>query len=121
MPIVDVEIVLDERESLASDLAISLAESIGSVFETPPGRTWVRLRTLDRSRYAEHGGTPGDVRPVFVTVLKSQRPADEALRDEIARLTREVARVVGRSPDNVHVLYEPDARGRMAFGGELVQ
>ncbi len=121
MPIVDVEIVVEKGESLPPDLAISLAEVIGAVLTAPPGRTWVRLRTLLRERYAEHGGTPDDIRPVFVTVLKSQRPAGDAVRDEVARLTSEVARLIERSPDNVHILYEPDARGRIAFGGNFVE
>jgi phenylpyruvate tautomerase PptA (4-oxalocrotonate tautomerase family) len=121
MPIVDVEIVVAEADVLPANMAQQLADAIGSVFTAPPGRTWLRLRALRRDRYAEHGGATDDIQPVFVSVLKAQRPTDVALRDEIAQLTTEVARLVRRAPENVHVLYLPDARGRIAFGGELVE
>jgi hypothetical protein len=34
-------------------------------------------------------------------------------------LTEGVASLCGRSPENVHLLYEADAQGRIAFGGRL--
>ena len=121
MPIVDVEIVLNDGQSLRASLAAELAEVIGSVFETPKGRTWVRLRSLPRSDYSENGGTPDYAQPVFVTILKSQRPQGETLQREVRLLSNAIAAIVDRNADNVHVLYEPDARGRIAFGGELVE
>ena len=121
MPIVDVEIVVSDGETARTTLARELADAIGDAFATPPGRTWVRVRTLPRMQYAEHGGTPEDAKPVFVNVLKSQRPAGAGWRDEVRRLTDVIARVVGRTPESVHVLYEPDARGRIAFGGEVLE
>ena len=121
MPIVDVEIVLHDGQSLRANLAAELAEVIGSVFETPKGRTWVRLRSLARSAYSENGGTPDHVQPVFVTILKSQRPQGEVLKREVRLLTNAIAAIIDRNADTVHILYEPDAKGRIAFGGELVE
>jgi phenylpyruvate tautomerase PptA (4-oxalocrotonate tautomerase family) len=122
MPIVDVELVLREGEMLAVALARDLADAIGEVFAAPPGRTWVRLRSLPIAQYAEHGGTSEEeVRPVFVGVLKSQRPTGARWHDEVRRLTEAIAHAVGRPPEHVHVLYEPEARGRIAFGGEVVE
>jgi phenylpyruvate tautomerase PptA (4-oxalocrotonate tautomerase family) len=121
MPIVDVEIVLSADERLAADLAQRLADAIGDVFAAPRGHTWVRLRTLARGDYAEHGGVNDDIRPVFATVMKSQRPSGQAMRNEVSSLTGEIARLVNRSPENVHIVYAPDARGRIAFGGQLVE
>lgn len=121
MPIVDVEIVLDEGESLRTSLVADLADAIGRVFDTPKGKTWVRLRSLPRAQYSENGGLPEYARPVFVHVLKSQKPVAEGLVREVRLLTNAIASAVGRSAENVHVLYGPDARGRIAFGGELVQ
>lgn len=114
MPILDVDIV----GAADLDLAQRIADAAGRVFQTPPGETWVRLRSP--AAYAESGGTlPEGVRPVFVSVLKARPPAGEALVLEVAALTDAVAQACGRPPENVHVIYEPAAHGRIAFGGHL--
>ena len=122
MPILDVEIVVETGETIEAGLAPRLADAAGGVFGTPAGRTWIRLRTLPAAQYAESGGgPPTGVRPVFVAVLKSARPNGEALRDETLQLTEAIAAVCDRPTENVHVLWLPDASGRMAFGGRLVE
>ena len=119
MPIVDIEIVVSEGETMRTTFANEAADAIGKVLATPAGRTWVRVRTLPRLQYAENGGTPSDVQPVFVNVLRSQCPAGAQWLDEVRRLTDVIAGLVSRTPENVHVLYQPDARGRIAFGGDV--
>ncbi len=121
MPIVDFEIVVPDGEALATDLAQRLADAAGDVLGTESRRTWVRLRTLDETHYAENDGQEPGVRPVFVTVLRAVRPGPDDLQTEAARLTERVAAVTGRPVENVHVLYLPDGAGRIAFGGRLVQ
>ena len=119
MPIVDVELV---GETLATaDTTQRLADAVGEALESRPGGTWVRVRLLDRSCYAENGGLPEGVQPVFVTVLERHRPTGKELTDRVARVTAAVAGVVGRDPVNVHVLFEDDAAGRLSFGGRLVE
>src|SRR6186997_2430663 len=114
MPIVDVEIV--GSDSVASDLASRLADMAGQVFGGPPASTWVRVRLLPRHLYAENGiQTPDGWHSVFVTVLKAQRPTGAALETEVRALTEGVASGCGRPPENVHILYESDAQGRIAF------
>jgi phenylpyruvate tautomerase PptA (4-oxalocrotonate tautomerase family) len=121
MPILDIEIVLRDGESLPSSLASKLAEAAAQVFRTPPGGTWVKLKLLLPENYAEDdGGPPEGVHPVFVRVLKAERPGAAELESEIAGLTRAIARICDRPPTNVHVIYEPDAKGRVAFGGKIV-
>jgi phenylpyruvate tautomerase PptA (4-oxalocrotonate tautomerase family) len=118
MPIVDVEIV--GAESVDGDLAARLADMAGEVLGSPPGSTWVRVRLLPRHLYAENGtGTPAGWNAVFVTVLKAQRPVGTTLETEVHALTEGIAKLCGRPAANVHVLYEPDALGRIAFGGRL--
>src|SRR5688572_12992529 len=118
MPIVDVEIITSEP--LNGGLAARLAEMAAQVFGGPPASTWVRVRSLPKERYAENGtATPEGWRSVFVTVRKAQRPTGSALEAEVRALTEGVARVCGRPVENVHILYEPDAQGRIAFGGSL--
>jgi hypothetical protein len=122
MPILEIEIVVPENETLSGELAPSLAEAAGEIFESPAGGTWVRLRDLPLSQYAENGGGPQeDVLPVFVTVLKARLPSPGDLEGEIERLTNEIARLCKRSVENVHLFYQPEGVGRIAFGGRLVR
>ena len=59
--------------------------------------------------------------PIFVSVLKREMPVGAELQSEIRRLTAAVAEICDRPPDTVHVLYEASAKGRLAFGGTLVE
>jgi hypothetical protein len=121
MPILDIEIVLSEGETLQAGMASALANAAGSVFGSPPGGTWLRLRELHLDQYAENGGgPPPGVQPVFVTVLKSRLPSPGDLEREIGTLTREIARLCERPPENVHLIYLPEGAGRVAFGGRLI-
>lgn len=121
MPILDVELVLRPDESLPADLARQIAVRAGEVFAAPPGTTWVKLRTLAATHYAENEAEPGPaVSPVFVTVLKAHLPEPAALQAEVAALTEAIAAACGRPPENVHILYLPPGVGRVAFGGKLV-
>lgn len=113
MPILDITIVgAATDETLAQRLADAAGDALGS----ERGRTWVRLHRLARTDYAESGGS--DVEPVFAQVLLAQPPDDRAA---LARsLSRAIGRAAGRPEENVHVLFEPAAAGRIAFGGSLV-
>jgi phenylpyruvate tautomerase PptA (4-oxalocrotonate tautomerase family) len=118
MPIVDVEIV--GADPVASDLASRLADVAGKVFGSSPATTWVRVRLLPQHLYAEnHTASPEGWHSVFVTVLKAQRPTGADLESEVSALADGVSAVCGRPVERVHILYEPDAQGRIAFGGRL--
>jgi phenylpyruvate tautomerase PptA (4-oxalocrotonate tautomerase family) len=119
MPIVDVELVGDADET--GEITQRLADALGEALSSRAGGTWVRLRHLERSRYAENGGLDDEVCPVFVTVLERNRATGRSLEDRVARVTAAVAEVTGRHPSHVHVLFEDDAAGRLSFGGRLVE
>ncbi|MEM7247401.1 MAG: hypothetical protein AAF533_18825 [Acidobacteriota bacterium] len=121
MPILDIEIEAERDDEIAPDLAERLASVAGRVLETPPGRTWVRVHRLSRCRHAENDEElPVDARPTFVRLLLARWP-DEARRSELAtRLTAEVAAACDRPADNLTLIFEPPAAGRIAFGGRLV-
>lgn len=120
VPIVDVEIIAPAANAAPNTRA--LADALGSVFATPPGSTWVRLRSLDATAYAEnHAELSNDGLPVFVTVLHAHLPARDALIAELRAVTRAVAAWAGRPAENVHVQYAPAAAGRQAFGGGLIE
>ncbi len=122
MPIVDVEVVSGDREGATANGAGVLADALGMVFATAPGRTWVRLRTLPAVGYAENETEldPGEW-PVFVTVLHAHPPEGEARAAEVLAVTSAVAAWAARAPERVHVQYAPAAAGRQAFGGRLVE
>jgi len=122
MPILDIEMVTAEGEGPEDEKAAALADAAAKVLETPIGRTWVRLRALPRAQYAENGGGPADgVLPVFVSVLRSTPPYGEHRGAEAKKLAEAVGLALNRPAENVHVIYEPAARGRIAFGGNLLQ
>lgn len=124
MPIVDIEVVTGavDPEVVDKETLQLLADELGSVFGSDPGETWVRLRSIDHDAYAENGGVPGSpVRPVFVSILRAELPERAALRREMRRVAEIVARMLDRPRENVHVLYAPDARGRIGFGGTLLE
>lgn len=121
MPIVDIELVAASAPGTGGASARVLADSLGEVFGSQPGRTWVRVRILDSLAYAENGtDVSSDDLPVFVTVLHAHLTEGEALVDEVGAVTAVLARCLGRHPDRVHVQYAPAATGRQAFGGKLV-
>ena len=121
MPILEVEITTSNGDILAPGLAQSIADSAGAVLGTPPGRTCVKLRALSREHYAESNSiVPDDVYPVFVTLLKSRIGTADERKTEANRLCGAIAKACNRPKENVHILYLPEAAGRMSFGGELV-
>ena len=123
MPILDIDLVQpDGAAPPAAALTQALADAAGHVFGSAPGRTWVRLRTLPRSQYAENDAVLApDAGPVFVTVLHARPPHDDALAREVAALTHALSAALGRAQEHVHVQYAPAATGRQAFGGDLVR
>jgi len=121
VPLLEVEVVLKDSEVLDLRAAARIAEAAASVFGAPPGNTWVRMKTLLPTAYAEDaGGPPDGVFPVFVSVVKARYGSVGERTSEAERLTRAIAPILKRPPENVHILYEPDGAGRVAFGGRLV-
>ncbi|MFP3854090.1 MAG: hypothetical protein ACLFWD_07330, partial [Anaerolineales bacterium] len=84
--------------------------------------TWVRLSYVGLDDYAEAGGgPPPGVLPVFVRVLLADVPERQDRRELARELSSRVAKKVNRPIENVHLLFEPPGRGRVAFGGRLVE
>lgn len=122
MPIVDIELVHAHEPAASHPSASALASALGTAFGTPPGRTWVRVRHLPASAYAENDSElSADELPVFVTVLLAHWPAGEAMAEQVRQVTQAVADGLSLSPERVHVQYAPEAAGRQAFGGQLVR
>ncbi len=118
MPMLDVVVVGAVPEP--GGLAQRLADAVGEALREAPGRTWVRLRECSGEEYAEHGGAPEGVSPVFVWLLRAVPLDGEARRDELRAVATAVAGVTGRPAARVHVVLEPDGAGRVAFGGVSV-
>ncbi|MBU1050747.1 hypothetical protein KKG90_12065 [Candidatus Bipolaricaulota bacterium] len=122
MPILDLEVIVAQNEDIDPGWAQQIADVAGSVFGTPPGRTWVRMRAMQQSHDAENATSRSEnLHPIFVTVPKAQNPPIELLRVEALKLTQEIACITERQSENIHVLYLPPAVNRMAFGGIWVE
>jgi len=121
MPVVRVEIVDRPGASLAPDLAQRLADRTGAALGSAPGTTWAIVSVIPSTQYAESGGSEGGYLPVFVRVLRQFLPDLPGRAAEAAALTRAVSEVTGKVADQIHVIYEAPAAGRVAFGGVLVE
>jgi phenylpyruvate tautomerase PptA (4-oxalocrotonate tautomerase family) len=123
MPILDIECVLPAGSTAAlAGAAQRLADTAGRALGSKPGHTWVRLRMLDATAYAENDATlDADGLPVFVTVLHAHVPQGAALTAQVNALTQAVAESLGVDAQRVHVQMAPAAAGRQAFGGRLVE
>ena len=117
MPIIDVEIVGKPADP---KLTQQLADELGQAFRANPGKVWVRVRALAAELYAEND-VPNAPQPIFVSITTSHPPEGEELRRRVHHVTNAVARVIGRDPGVVHVVFDASAKGRVAFGGVLVK
>jgi phenylpyruvate tautomerase PptA (4-oxalocrotonate tautomerase family) len=120
MPIVDIEIVLRPGESLPGDVAAALADNLGRIFGSPQNGTWVKVRVIPDLYYAENGGKEAGVYPVFVSILKANVPDSEEMQREVGAITAAVAQICTRAPELIHIVYQPEGKGRVAFGGRIV-
>jgi phenylpyruvate tautomerase PptA (4-oxalocrotonate tautomerase family) len=122
MPIVDIHYVCSKGAPSDPPSAQQLADTLGRVFDSPPGRTWVRLHLLPREHYAENDVTLDDAAlPVFVIVLLARRPTADVFAVQTRAITQSVAGCFGRRAERIHVEYASPASGRLAFGGRLVE
>lgn len=121
MPILDVEIVVEDATKLDEGLAAKIADMAAGVYGSVPNQVWVKLRPIPIPFYSENGGGPiADSLPVFVSILKVSLIGID-LKAEAIRMTNGIAHLCQRPPENVHVIYEPPATGRVVFGGKLVE
>ncbi|MEX0289392.1 MAG: 4-oxalocrotonate tautomerase family protein [Flavobacteriaceae bacterium] len=121
MPILEIEYIATKGELIPGDLAQRIADAAESIFNSPKGTIWIKLRQLEADGYAENGipstSTP---RPVFAKVLKRKAGDESTLRGEAMALARCIAQQMDRDVENIHIIYEASAQGRIAFGGELL-
>ena len=122
MPQLDIDIIFRANETLKGDAVQRLADAAGKIFDTPPGKTRVKINPIPRNYWAENKTTVDSyVGPVLVSVLKRTRPEPDQIETEARELTKVIAGILDRPDENVHIKYEADAVGRVAFGGKLVK
>jgi len=122
LPIVTIQIVTSSNDDTysATDVA-RLSDSLGSIFNSEPGSTWLKLEYLDRTLYAENETElDSDIQPTFVEVLKRSLPDQDMLTTEAREIAAAVAHTLSRPVENVHIIYLPSGEGRIAFGGKLL-
>jgi phenylpyruvate tautomerase PptA (4-oxalocrotonate tautomerase family) len=122
MPIVDIKLVLRKDASPRPRLARAIADAVGAALHLPPGRVWVRVSAIAEQDYAENGTSEAETdTPVFVSVLHAVLPPQPALQTEASVLASTIAGVVGTGANLVHIEYAPPGKGRIAFGGILLE
>ena len=127
MPIVTIETLseapLSKEDALPTTAQLQVvADELGTLFGSQPNGTWVRARQQQRAYYVENDGlVDADLRPAMVEILKSVLEPEDQLAAEAASVCSIVAKSLGRPERDVHVVYQPAASGRIAFGGKLVR
>jgi phenylpyruvate tautomerase PptA (4-oxalocrotonate tautomerase family) len=121
MPVLEVRVVGELAGGLDDGLAQRIADAAAEVLGSRPRGTWVTVDMVAAERYGENGGVEAGVAPVFVRVLLRDGPPGADAAERVAALTGAVAGCCGRAPENVHIIFEPAAAGRVAFGGRLVE
>jgi phenylpyruvate tautomerase PptA (4-oxalocrotonate tautomerase family) len=120
MPLVEIEHIGAFPRS-AHALSQELADALATVFSSARAETWVRLRSLSSENYAENGeDDPLGAEAIFVSITKKDLPSSSLLANQATAVASVVATVFQRSIDRVHIIYEPPARNRIAFGGRLI-
>ncbi|MCH9672110.1 MAG: hypothetical protein K0U93_11740 [Gammaproteobacteria bacterium] len=122
MPIVRIESVL-ALEAVTPERAqlLSLADRLGRLFETPPGETSIRYTSVPLVHYAHNEAElADDSEPTFVEIIQYAAPLESVRRAQAHEIANLVAEALSRSKSSVHVIFQPDGRKRVAFGGELV-
>ena len=122
MPIVRRQLVIrDDSERVAHETLQLLADELGAYFQSGTAATWIKVDYIPFEQYAENQEPLcEDARPTLVYVLKYRIPDQDRLALEAKQLARIVANVLRRPERNTHIIYEPDGKGRVAFGGLLV-
>ena len=116
MPILDVELIgQQESDPPIEQLASRIAHAVGDALGVPSGQLWVKARRVAASSYAENGPR-NDVLPIFVRVLVRTRDP-QVWPQRAAAIADAVANATSRPRDLIHVIFEPDATGRVFFGG----
>lgn len=121
MPIVNIQLVIEDTDSIADGVVQALADRLGELFGSDPGGVWVKVSCLPRSQYAENRSCLSSaIKPTFVEILHRRLPETPELAQQADRVADVVAAVLGRAKENTHVLFLPEGAFRVAFGGKLL-
>jgi phenylpyruvate tautomerase PptA (4-oxalocrotonate tautomerase family) len=120
LPILTVELI-GSPDRPPRGLARAIADATAPILGSEPNGTWVRLRALRPDEYAENGDAYLGARAAIVTVLAADPPSTAARAAEAELLCAAIAEATDRDPAHVHLIYDPPARGRVAFGGRLLE
>lgn len=123
MPIITIKLLAENPQKTIPTLQVQeLADRLAALFNTGRRQTWVTVECQPRAHYAENWVASGDVvYPTFVEVLKAKLSEPDELAAEAEQIATIVSSVLGCPKENTHILYLPEAVGRIAFGGKLLR
>ena len=115
MMLLEVEVVGQQiGDPPTEKLAERIVDTVARLFVIPPGQLAVKLQKISASNYAQN--SPTRTLPVFVRVLvRTKDPSVWPKRAETIPVA--VSEATCRERDVVHVIFEPDATGRVFYGG----
>jgi hypothetical protein len=116
MMILEVEVVGQQGGDPPTEkLAVRIVDAVAAALSIPAGHLCVKVRKLSASLYAENGPPPQSL-PVFVRVLVRTR--DRSVWPKRAEtIALALSHATTRPRAAVHVIFEPDATGRLFIGG----
>jgi phenylpyruvate tautomerase PptA (4-oxalocrotonate tautomerase family) len=112
MPIIRVTVIGDH--ALGQNAAKRLAEGAGRILHSAPGSVWVRIEQVLEDHYAENA--PEWPRPLFLHLLL--REGMVSIQPGQVEALCDLAHTIFHVPaQQIHLIVEPPAAGRMYFGG----
>ncbi len=124
MPLINLEILQDPipQPELDSEQVQQLCDAIGQAMGSRQAGTWLKVSYLSRGQYAENQELlVPDIRPVFAYIIRAELLPNAQLQEEAQRLAAVIGQHLDRPQQNIHIIYEPEGKGRIAFGGQLVE
>lgn len=119
MPILQIDIVGDS-ERRKENLAQRIADAAAIALNSRPGGTWVKLQFIATANYAENEGATEGL-PIIASLIQAEIPTGDALRNQVFNLAKAISEAADHPVESVHIVIEPAAKGRIAFGGSLVE
>ena len=115
MMLLEVEVVGQQvGDPPTEKLAERIAGGVGSAFGIPGGQLLVKVQKVSASNFASNAA-PSKMLPVFVRVLvRTKDPAVWPKRADV--IANAISEATSRERASVHVIFEPDATGRIFFG-----
>jgi phenylpyruvate tautomerase PptA (4-oxalocrotonate tautomerase family) len=122
MPIIEFQIIGNLEISDKKDFRKELINGLANIFGSENKSVWCKFNFIPVENYIENDNSGLSIPlplPIFLKILNYQNKSIEECKKEAIIISEFVSKVCNRPKENIHILYEPSAKGRIAFGGIL--